>query len=153
MAFRFIHTTDWHLGRLFHAVSLLDDQAHLLAQLLDSIRDCRPQALIVAGDVYDLLDPMARLREVYPNELHLDHPGLGGGGPGDPRGGGCPAYRGPRSRRHGTRRRPHHPHQSRRQRCRPAAKPARPKARTPRVAGSGTDSGTNSTQTKLGLAE
>ncbi|HYN76425.1 MAG TPA: exonuclease SbcCD subunit D [Lamprocystis sp. (in: g-proteobacteria)] len=59
MAFRFIHTADWHLGRLFHTVPLLEDQAHLLAQLLDLIRDVRPDAVIVAGDVYDRAVPPA----------------------------------------------------------------------------------------------
>ena len=54
---RFIHTADWHLGRLFHGASLTNDQAHLLGQLVDLARDARPDAVIVAGDVYDRAVP------------------------------------------------------------------------------------------------
>jgi exonuclease SbcD len=54
---RFVHTSDWHLGRLFHGVHLTDDQAHVLAQLVDLLADERPDALIVAGDVYDRAVP------------------------------------------------------------------------------------------------
>ena len=77
MAFRFIHTADWHLGRLFHAVSLLEDQAHLLAQLLALIRDCRPQALIVAGDVYDRAVPTADAVRLLDETLAAVTVGLG----------------------------------------------------------------------------
>ena len=31
---KFLHTADWHLGRYFHGASLLDDQAHVLDQLV-----------------------------------------------------------------------------------------------------------------------
>ena len=34
---RLLHTADWHLGRLFHNLSLLDDQRHVLQQLLEII--------------------------------------------------------------------------------------------------------------------
>ena len=54
---RFIHTADWHLGRLFHGASLTDDQAYLLDQLVDLARDARPDAVLVAGDVYDRAVP------------------------------------------------------------------------------------------------
>lgn len=54
---RFIHTADWHLGRLFHARHLTEDQAHVLEQLIGVIRDVRPDALIVAGDIYDRAVP------------------------------------------------------------------------------------------------
>jgi exonuclease SbcD len=54
---RFIHTADWHLGRLFHGGHLTDDQAHVLEQLVDLCRDTKPDALFVAGDVYDRAVP------------------------------------------------------------------------------------------------
>ena len=56
---RFIHTADWHIGRLFHNLSLLDDQAHVLDQLMDILADTRAEALIVAGDIYDRAVPPA----------------------------------------------------------------------------------------------
>lgn len=54
---RFLHTADWHLGRLFHARSLLEDQAHVLDQFVALVRDVRPDAVLIAGDVYDRAVP------------------------------------------------------------------------------------------------
>jgi exonuclease SbcD len=51
---KFIHTSDWHLGRSFHHQSLIRDQAHLLDQLIQYIDHHRDiDALIIAGDIYD----------------------------------------------------------------------------------------------------
>ena len=50
---RFIHTSDWHLGRSFHQVGLLAAQAHYLDHLVDVVRSERVDAVLVAGDVYD----------------------------------------------------------------------------------------------------
>lgn len=54
---RFIHTADWHLGRSFYNLSLIDDQAYVLNQLIDIARDTSPDVIIVAGDVYDRAVP------------------------------------------------------------------------------------------------
>lgn len=35
-----LHTSDWHLGRQFHNVSLLEDQRHVLEQLVGIVREC-----------------------------------------------------------------------------------------------------------------
>lgn len=50
---KFIHTSDWHLGRQFHNVSLLEAQRDILFQLVDYIRQHDIDALIIAGDIYD----------------------------------------------------------------------------------------------------
>ncbi|MDV6250078.1 exonuclease SbcCD subunit D [Vibrio sp. EA2] len=50
---KFIHTSDWHLGRQFHNVSLLDDQQAVLDQLISYIENNPVDAVVVAGDVYD----------------------------------------------------------------------------------------------------
>ena len=55
---RILHTSDWHLGKLFHEKSLIEDQAFMLDQILETIKEAategRPfSALIVAGDIYD----------------------------------------------------------------------------------------------------
>lgn len=51
--FRFIHTSDWHLGRQLYGKSLLEDQAAILDRLKDLIETIRPHALLIAGDVFD----------------------------------------------------------------------------------------------------
>jgi DNA repair protein SbcD/Mre11 len=50
---RILHTADWHLGRIFHGLSLLDDQRDLLHQVCQVAKDERVDAVVVAGDVYD----------------------------------------------------------------------------------------------------
>jgi len=54
---RFIHTADWHLGRLFHGVHLTDDQRYALMQFVELVRDTKPDAVLVAGDIYDRAVP------------------------------------------------------------------------------------------------
>ena len=54
---RFLHTADWHLGRVLHMHALLEDQAHVLGQLVDLVRDVKPDAVLVAGDIYDRAVP------------------------------------------------------------------------------------------------
>lgn len=50
---RFLHTADWHLGRIFHNLHLTDDQAHVLDQFIQLVRVVKPDAVVIAGDVYD----------------------------------------------------------------------------------------------------
>ncbi|CAM3199261.1 exonuclease SbcCD subunit D [Vibrio neptunius] len=50
---KFLHTSDWHLGRQFHSVSLLDDQKAVLAQLIEYLQFNAVDALVIAGDIYD----------------------------------------------------------------------------------------------------
>ncbi|RUR37878.1 exonuclease SbcCD subunit D [Vreelandella populi] len=56
---RLLHTADWHLGRLFHNVSLLEDQRHVLEQLIKIIDQESVDAVLIAGDVYDRSVPPA----------------------------------------------------------------------------------------------
>jgi exonuclease SbcD len=50
---KLIHTADWHLGRIFWGVHLTDDQAYVLNQLVAVVRDTKPDAILVSGDIYD----------------------------------------------------------------------------------------------------
>jgi DNA repair protein SbcD/Mre11 len=54
---RFIHTADWHLGRIFHGVHLTEDQAYVLEQLVDLVEETGAEALLVSGDIYDRAVP------------------------------------------------------------------------------------------------
>jgi exonuclease SbcD len=54
---RFLHTSDWHLGRLFHGVHLTKDQDYVLTQFIDLVRESKPDAIIIAGDIYDRAVP------------------------------------------------------------------------------------------------
>jgi len=50
---RFLHTADWHLGRIFHNTHLTEDQAYILDQFVALVGDVKPDAVVIAGDVYD----------------------------------------------------------------------------------------------------
>ena len=50
---RILHTSDWHLGRSFHRVGLLEHQARVLDDLVAVVRAESVDAVVVAGDVYD----------------------------------------------------------------------------------------------------
>jgi exonuclease SbcD len=52
-----VHTSDWHLGRCLHGVDLLDHQAAYLDHLAALVASERPDALLVAGDVFDRAAP------------------------------------------------------------------------------------------------
>lgn len=54
---RILHTADWHLGRNFMGISLLEDQSHILEQVFDAVKKYEIDALIVAGDVYEKPSP------------------------------------------------------------------------------------------------
>ena len=75
---KIIHTSDWHIGRQFHSVSLLDDQKYVLDQIVGQIKAHDIDALVIAGDIYDRSVPPAvaveLLDEVFNtiiNELHV----------------------------------------------------------------------------------
>lgn len=54
---RILHTSDWHLGRQFQGLSLYDDHAAVLDQVLAAVDGHRPDVLIIAGDLFDRASP------------------------------------------------------------------------------------------------
>lgn len=62
---RFIHTSDWHLGKSLKGQSLLDDQAHVLDELLRLIDDQKAEAVVIAGDIYDRSVPPSEAVELF----------------------------------------------------------------------------------------
>ncbi|MFE3824777.1 exonuclease SbcCD subunit D [Streptomyces sp. NPDC059092] len=67
---RILHTSDWHLGRSFHRVSLLDAQAAFLDHLVATVRTHDVDAVLVAGDVYDRAVPPLAAVELFDRALH-----------------------------------------------------------------------------------
>jgi len=70
---RFLHTSDWHLGRTLHGVDLLDAQADVLGQICQLV--ARPpdgvpvDAVLVAGDVYDRAVPPVEAVALFASTL------------------------------------------------------------------------------------
>ena len=57
---KFLHTADWHLGKLFYGTYLTEEQAWLLQnRFLPLVDEERPDVILLAGDVYDRSVPPA----------------------------------------------------------------------------------------------
>ncbi|WP_328755508.1 exonuclease SbcCD subunit D [Streptomyces sp. NBC_00269] len=54
---RFLHTSDWHLGRRFHGEDLTDVQRKAIDHICATARSEHVDALLVAGDIYDRAIP------------------------------------------------------------------------------------------------
>ncbi len=66
---RFIHTADWHLGRIFHGVHLIDDQSCLMKEFLQIVKDTGAEAVVIAGDIYDRGVPPVEAVELFDEVL------------------------------------------------------------------------------------
>jgi exonuclease SbcD len=67
---KIIHTADWHLGRQFHNVSLLEDQEHVLKQIVSLAKEIEADVVIIAGDVYDRSVPPSDAVSLLDETLH-----------------------------------------------------------------------------------
>ena len=56
---KFIHTADLHIGKIVCEHSMLDEQRHILARILEAVDSEKPDAVLIAGDVYDKPVPSA----------------------------------------------------------------------------------------------
>lgn len=54
---KFFHTADWHLGKIVQGVHMTEDQRYILQQFLEMVSNEKPDAVIIAGDLYDRAVP------------------------------------------------------------------------------------------------
>lgn len=62
---KIICTSDWHLGNLFHGNDRLPEHRHFLSWLLARIKEQHPDALLIAGDIFDTGNPSAAAQSAY----------------------------------------------------------------------------------------
>ncbi|MFJ7677882.1 exonuclease SbcCD subunit D [Peribacillus sp. NPDC097198] len=67
---KFIHTADWHLGKIVHGVHMTDDQRHALLQFIEIIEEEKPDAVVIAGDLYDRSVPPTEAVELLDEILY-----------------------------------------------------------------------------------
>lgn len=66
MAVHFLHTSDWHLGQFFHNHDREFEHAQFLTWLLEQIKVKQPHALLIAGDIFDVINPASSAqRQLY----------------------------------------------------------------------------------------
>lgn len=61
---KFLHLADLHLGKRVNGFSMLEDQAHILRQILAILDDEQPDGVLIAGDVYDKSVPTVEAVEL-----------------------------------------------------------------------------------------
>ncbi|KQE87941.1 exonuclease SbcCD subunit D [Acinetobacter lactucae] len=57
MSVHFLHTSDWHLGQFFYNHSRHYEHQQFLSWLLTQIQEKQPHALLIAGDIFDVINP------------------------------------------------------------------------------------------------
>ena len=63
---RFLHTADWHLGRIFYGQYLTEDQAHVLEnQFFTILKDEKIDGILLAGDIFDRAVPPIEAIELW----------------------------------------------------------------------------------------
>ncbi|MFI8076258.1 exonuclease SbcCD subunit D [Streptomyces sp. NPDC086033] len=67
---RFLHTSDWHLGRRFHSEDLIPAQEAFLDHLVATARSEDVDAILVAGDIYDRAIPSLDAVRLFNRALH-----------------------------------------------------------------------------------
>ena len=66
---KFIHTADWHLGKLFYGGYLTEEQEWILKeQFIPLVDEEKPDVILLAGDVYDRSVPPAEAVDLF-NEI------------------------------------------------------------------------------------
>ncbi|KAA8735031.1 exonuclease subunit SbcD [Acinetobacter qingfengensis] len=63
MSVHFFHTSDWHLGQFFHGHPRHYEHEQFLAWLLEQIQSKQPNALLIAGDIFDVINPGAQAQK------------------------------------------------------------------------------------------
>ena len=56
---KLIHISDLHIGKRINERSLAEEQTHILKQICDIIGNLKPDAVLIAGDIYDKAVPSA----------------------------------------------------------------------------------------------
>lgn len=67
---KIIHTGDWHIGKQVNGFSMTEDQAFVLEQVFDIIKEEKPSAFVIAGDLYDRSVPPIEAVELLDRALN-----------------------------------------------------------------------------------
>ncbi len=66
---KFMHLSDLHLGRRFGEFSLIEDQKYILDQIIQMAGTEKPDAVIIAGDIYDKSVPAVEAVQLFDDFL------------------------------------------------------------------------------------
>lgn len=66
---RFFHLSDLHIGKHLHHYNLKEDQQHILGEIVTYAKEIHPDAIVIAGDIYDKSVPSAEAVTVFDDFL------------------------------------------------------------------------------------
>lgn len=66
---KLIHLSDLHIGKRVNEFSMLEDQEYILTKIINIIDDEKPEAVLIAGDVYDKSVPSAEAVQLFDDFL------------------------------------------------------------------------------------
>ncbi len=66
---KLLHLSDLHIGKRVNEFSMLEDQEYILTKIINIIDDEKPDAIIIAGDVYDKSVPSAEAVQLFDDFL------------------------------------------------------------------------------------
>ena len=62
---KFFHLSDLHIGKQLHRYNLKEDQQVILKEVIDYAKELRPDAIVIAGDIYDKSVPSAEAVTIF----------------------------------------------------------------------------------------
>ena len=62
---KFFHLSDLHIGLKLYNRDLLEDQKFVLQQVVEQAKKEKPDAVVIAGDIYDKAVPSAEAVSVF----------------------------------------------------------------------------------------
>lgn len=68
---KFIHLSDLHIGKRVNEFSLYEDQNYILKKIIEIIDDQKPDAVLIAGDVYDKSIPSSEAVTLFDDFLYM----------------------------------------------------------------------------------
>ena len=67
---KFIHLSDLHIGKRVNEFSMIEDQRYILDQIIEKIHEVKPEAVLIAGDVYDKPLPPAEAVRLFDDFIY-----------------------------------------------------------------------------------
>ena len=68
---KLLHISDLHIGKRLYGFDLEDDQRHILSEIIKIITAEEPDAVLIAGDIYDRADPSATAVRIFDDFLSM----------------------------------------------------------------------------------
>ena len=76
---KILHTSDWHLGHTLYNYDRTEEQMVMLLQMVNIVREQKPDVFLLCGDVYHTPQPSAAVQTMFTNalmEIHDTNPDM-----------------------------------------------------------------------------